>query len=119
MFKNNDRQAQKQAQSERIEKELIKYLGRPVLETLNKRADRRLVKTFLGIIMDIIIHRDRQNDLLLSELGACLMSRKNVWRERNGSATCYIQTNGKRTSSRSSCGNKEQNAWTNYNRNKK
>jgi len=72
MLKNNNGQAEKQAQSRRIERELLNYL-KPVLKTLNKKADRRLVKTFFGVIMAIIIHRDRQNGLLLSELGAYLL----------------------------------------------
>ena len=72
MIKNNNRQAEKQAQSRRIEEALLKYL-KPVLKKLNRKADRRLVKTFLGVVMAIIIHRDRQNGLLLSELGAYLL----------------------------------------------
>ena len=72
MFKNNEGDTEKQDQSRRIEQELLKYL-KPVLKAINKKADRRLVKTFFGIIMAIIIHRDRQNGLLLSELGAYLL----------------------------------------------
>jgi hypothetical protein len=35
--------------------------------------DRRLVKTFLGLVMSIIQHRHRNNGLLLSELGGYLL----------------------------------------------
>jgi hypothetical protein len=45
----------------------------PVLEQLHVRMDRRLVKTFLDLVLVILIHRHRNNGLLLSELGDQLL----------------------------------------------
>ena len=46
---------------------------RPLLHQLNNRLDRRLVRTFLGLVMVIIAHRHRNQGLLLSELGGYLL----------------------------------------------
>lgn len=46
---------------------------RPILQQLKERIDRRLVKTFLDLVMIILIHRNRHQGLLLSELGAHLL----------------------------------------------
>lgn len=40
-----------------------------LLEELHKKVDRRLVKTLLDLVMVILMHRNRNNGLLLSELG--------------------------------------------------
>jgi hypothetical protein len=45
----------------------------PVLVRLKQKLDRRLVKTFLGLVMAIILHRHRNQGLLLSELGGYLL----------------------------------------------
>jgi hypothetical protein len=57
------------------------YLGercgaylKPVLTRLNKRMDRRLVKTFFGLVMVLLIHRHRNQGMVLSELGGYLLS---------------------------------------------
>ena len=42
----------------------------PILVSLKQKLDNRLVNTFLGLVMGIIKHRHRNNDLLLSELGS-------------------------------------------------
>jgi hypothetical protein len=55
-----------------LEKQLVKLLW-PVLVGLKQKLDRRLVSTFLGLIMAIIMHRHRNNGLLLSELGGYLL----------------------------------------------
>ena len=44
-----------------------------VLASLNQKLDRRLVSTFLGLVMAIIMHWHRNNGLLLSELGGYLL----------------------------------------------
>jgi hypothetical protein len=44
-----------------------------LLVSLDAYLDRRLVETFLGLVMVVIVHRHRNQGLLLSELGACLM----------------------------------------------
>jgi hypothetical protein len=45
----------------------------PLLAELQKRLDRRLVKTVLDLVLVIVMHRHRNNGLLLSELGEHLM----------------------------------------------
>jgi len=45
----------------------------PLLEQLHRRMDRRLVKTFLDLVLVILMHRHRNNGLLLSELGDQLL----------------------------------------------
>lgn len=46
---------------------------RPLLQKMHKDIDRRLVQTFIDLVMIIIIHRHRNNGLLLSELGDLLL----------------------------------------------
>lgn len=47
---------------------------KPLLVELNGMVDRRIVQTFLGTVLAIVIHRHRHNGLLLSELGGYLLS---------------------------------------------
>ena len=72
MLKDTQRQAKKQAQSHGLEAALLHFVN-PVLETLNQQIDRRLVMTFFGLLMAILLHRHRQHGLLLSELGGYLL----------------------------------------------
>jgi len=44
-----------------------------ILVELDANLDRRLVETFLGLVMVLIIHRHRNHGLLLSELGGYLL----------------------------------------------
>ncbi len=46
---------------------------RPLLEGLNAKVDRRLVQTFLDVLQVIVMHRHRNQGLLLSELGGYLL----------------------------------------------
>jgi hypothetical protein len=46
---------------------------KPFLEELHWKVDRRLVKTLLDLIFVILMHRHRNNGLLLSELGDHLL----------------------------------------------
>jgi hypothetical protein len=46
---------------------------RDILARLKERLDRRLVQTLLDVLMVMVIHRHRNNGLLLSELGGALM----------------------------------------------
>jgi len=46
---------------------------RPLLQEMYKKMDRRLVQTFLDLLMVIVTHRHRNNGLLLSELGGYLL----------------------------------------------
>jgi hypothetical protein len=46
----------------------------PFLVALDELVDKRLVRTFLGSIQSILAFRDRIHGLLLTELGAALLS---------------------------------------------
>ena len=46
---------------------------RPLLQDLNAKMDRRLVQTFLDMLQVIVMHRHRNQGLLLSELGGFLL----------------------------------------------
>ena len=72
MYKDKRKAAERQEQSRRVEGQLVKLLW-PMLVKLNEKLDRRLVTTFLGLVMAIIMHRHRNNGLLLSELGGYLL----------------------------------------------
>ena len=72
MLKDKRKEAEKQEKSSEVERQLVRMLW-PVLASLNQRLDRRLVSTFLGLVMAIILHWHRKNGLLLSELGGYLL----------------------------------------------
>ena len=72
MLKDNEKRQEKQVNSEKMEKLLLAFLS-PLLHTLNQQIDRRLVSTFVGLVMAIFCHRHRHNGLLLSELGGHLL----------------------------------------------
>lgn len=61
------------AKAEEVAQQLVEFVG-PLLEELDKRLDKRLVRTFVGLMQAIIRHRNRPLGLLLSELGGCLLS---------------------------------------------
>lgn len=63
----------KQAVSDFLAEELITFLN-PLLEWLNGKIDKRLVRTFIQTIMVIIQFRHSKHGLLLSELGGYLLS---------------------------------------------
>ena len=46
---------------------------KPLLEEMHRKVDRRLVKTLLDLVLVILMHRNRNNGLLLSELGDHLL----------------------------------------------
>src|SRR5215210_931312 len=72
MIEDKRKEAERQAQTRVVERQLVKLL-RPILASLNQQLDRRLVSTFLGLVMAIILHRHRNHGLLLSELGGYLL----------------------------------------------
>ena len=72
MLKDKRKEAERQEKSGEVERQLVKLLW-PVLAGLNQKLDRRLVSTFLGLVMAIVMHRHRNNGLLLSELGGYLL----------------------------------------------
>jgi hypothetical protein len=59
--------AEKQQDSHELEEKCWKYL-QPLLEQLHGLVDRRIVKTFLDLVMVILMHPNRNNGMLLSEL---------------------------------------------------
>ena len=72
MFEDKRKEAEKQARTRQVESQLVKFVW-PVLVSLKQRLDRRLVTTFLGLVMAMIMHRHRNHGLLLSELGGYLL----------------------------------------------
>jgi hypothetical protein len=64
--------AEKKQDSRELENKCWAYL-RPVLEQLHWLVDRRIVKTLLDLVMVILMHRNRNQGLLLSELGDHLL----------------------------------------------
>lgn len=72
MLEDKRKEAEKQEKSMQVENHLVKLLW-PILVQLHEKLDRRLVNTFLGLVMAIIMHRHRNNGLLLSELGGYLL----------------------------------------------
>lgn len=72
MFNDKRKKEEKQEKSKALEEKLVKQLC-PMLVALKQQVDRRLVKTFLGLVLAILMHRHRNNGLLLSELGGYLL----------------------------------------------
>ena len=66
MLKDKRRATEAQEKSSEVERQLVKLLWL-VLASLHQKLDRRLVSTFLGLVMAILMHRHRNNGLLLSE----------------------------------------------------
>ena len=62
--------AEKAQDSRELENQCWKFL-KPFLEEMHQKIDRRLVKTLLDLVLVILMHRHRNNGLLLSELGVC------------------------------------------------
>jgi hypothetical protein len=74
MNKDKHRQGKKQESQERswhLERECFRFLD-GLLGVLNVSLDRRLVVTFLSLVIVILMHRHRNQGLLLSELGGYL-----------------------------------------------
>lgn len=63
---------EKKQESGELENRCWRFL-KPFLEELHGKVDRRLVKTFLDLVLVILVHRNRNNGLLLSELGDHLL----------------------------------------------
>jgi hypothetical protein len=63
---------EKKQDSRTLENQCWEFL-KPFLEAMHKKIDRRLVKTLLDLVLIILMHRHRNNGLLLSELGDHLL----------------------------------------------
>jgi hypothetical protein len=72
MLEDKRKATEKQEKSRVVEEQLGRQLW-PALVSLKQRLDRRLVKTFLGLVMAIVMHRHRNQGLWLSELGGYLL----------------------------------------------
>ncbi len=72
MIKDNEEGVRRQeAVSAGLERSCFQFLS-GLLGVLDSCLDRRLVETFLALVMVVILHRHRNNGLLLSELGGYL-----------------------------------------------
>lgn len=72
MHKDNEESHQAQeADSGQLERRCYQYLY-GLLAALDSCLDRRLVETFLALVLVVIMHRHRNHGLLLSELGGYL-----------------------------------------------
>lgn len=67
-MKKGTRKEEKAQEGRVLENRCWEYL-KPWLEELHRKVDRRLVKTLLDLVLVILMHRHRNNGLLLSELG--------------------------------------------------
>ena len=63
---------EKALEGREVENRCWEYL-KPLLEELHKKVDRRRVKTLLDLVLVILMHRNRNSGLLLSELGDHLL----------------------------------------------
>lgn len=63
---------EKAQEGRELENRCWEYL-KPFLEELHRKVDRRIVKTLLDLVFVILIHRNRNSGLLLSELGDHLL----------------------------------------------
>jgi hypothetical protein len=72
MLKDKRKAQERQGKTAWLEGYLFAYL-QPLLKRLDQQMDRRLVNTFLGLVIAILKHRHRNNGMLLSELGSYLL----------------------------------------------
>ena len=72
MLNNTQAKLEKQDATRQLEIKLYRLLE-PLLRSMNEQADRRVVKTLLGLVMAILMHRHRNHGLLMSELGGYLL----------------------------------------------
>jgi hypothetical protein len=63
---------EKAQEGRELENRCWEYL-KPLLEEFHRKVDRRLVKTLLDLVLVILLHRNRNSGLLLSELGDHLL----------------------------------------------
>jgi hypothetical protein len=75
MYEGTTKQNERQ-EAQRRSEELAKRLGQfiqPLMKRLHQQIDIRLLRTFRDLLVVILMHRNRQQGLLLSELGGWLM----------------------------------------------
>ena len=64
--------SEEEVASQEVSQRLVEYV-RPLLAQLDERLDKRLVRTFLGMLQVIVVLRHNRYGLLLSELGGYLL----------------------------------------------
>ena len=69
----NHRKGQGSRQQSEVLADLCYRFVRSVLQALSSDLDRRLVQTYFDLLLVIVMHRHRQQGLLLSELGGYLL----------------------------------------------
>jgi hypothetical protein len=57
----------------RLLEELVYTFAKDLLRQLDQRLDRRLVETFFGLMLALLVHRQGMHGLLLSEMGGWLV----------------------------------------------
>lgn len=72
MLKHTRGEGEGQERSRALEQQLVKMIW-SVLADLKQKVDRRLVKTFLGVVIVLVMYRHRNQGLVLSELGGYLL----------------------------------------------
>ena len=80
MLKDTLTEAEKQAsieQSRGLKKECVRFLT-PLLKKMDQHLDHRLINTLLDLMLIIVIHRHRNQGLVLSELGGQLLGEKHA-----------------------------------------
>jgi len=80
MLKDTMSWAEKQESLERAweVKGILQQFLQPLLARLEERLDHRLVNTFFDLVMIIIMHRDRHQGLVMSELGGELLGERHA-----------------------------------------
>jgi hypothetical protein len=71
--KRESRKEQEGRQQAEVMSDLCYRFVAPFLQSLSKKLDRRLVQTLFDLLIVIVMHRHRNQGLLLSELGGNLM----------------------------------------------
>ena len=80
MLKDTTREKEKQEAGEKSREVMdlcVRFLE-PLLKRLNQGMDRRLVNTLRDLVMIIVIHRHRNQGLVMSELGGELVGEKHA-----------------------------------------
>jgi len=70
--RNAEEKQESEQKAQEWAQECVAFL-RPILGRLNKYVDRRIVQTLLDLVQIILIHRHRNQALILSELGGELL----------------------------------------------
>jgi hypothetical protein len=80
MLKDTTRESEKQESGEKSREVMdlcVRFLE-PLMKRLNQGMDRRLVNTLRDLVMLIVIHRHRNQGLVMSELGGELVGEKHA-----------------------------------------